>query len=441
NMELPFYRLMGNRDCFDKNGLVYKISKFNLDTADYANSHENFYINDINYLQSLCGIDNWCEPKFWYMYKLSVSPDCIPLLCKNLSFIIKSIFGKNKKALALDLDNTLWGGVVGDDGADNLEIGMETGLGEAYLDFQNYVKKLSELGVVLTIVSKNDEQNAFEGLGKRECVLKPSDFASIKANWQPKDENIAEIAAEINLLPESFVFADDNPAEREIASGNIPGLAVPEMTSPENYIAALDRAGYFEVTSLSDDDLKRSAMYLENAKRINEVKKYENYGDYLKSLEMKAEITDFKPEQLQRITALTNKSNQFNCTTKRYGINEITEIAENPNYIKLCGRLTDKFGDNGIVSVVIGEIKDKELHIDLWIMSCRVLKRDMEFAMCNELIRVCKIKGIETVYGYYFKTSKNSMVEDLYLKFGFEKLTDTKFKLQISEYKEKEVYL
>ena len=304
------------------------------------------------------------------------------------------------------------------------------------------MKQQKKIGVLLTVCSKNEPETALLGLNHPSGVLKPDDFVTIKANWEPKDRNLVETAAELNLLPESIVFVDDNPAERAIVSGQIPGVAVPEFDCVEDCLRQLDRAGYFEVTSLSSDDAKRNAMYQANAQRAQMQKTFADYTDYLNSLEMQGTIRDFEPIYLQRIVQLTNKSNQFNLTTKRYTQSEMETVAASDRYIRLYGRLEDKFGDNGIVSVVIGEKVDDALHMDLWLMSCRVLKRDMEFAMLDELVRQCREQGIQKIVGYYYKTAKNAMVKDLYGTFGFAKTKDMEngdsvWELNVADYTNK----
>ena len=358
------------------------------------------------------------------MYKYAMDTQAIPEFAYNLSNIIKSVFGKNRKMLMLDLDNTLWGGVVGDLGQQGIEIGHETGMAEGYTEFQRYVKAHKQLGVLLSVNSKNDYENAIEGLKHPDTVLTPDDFVVIKANWDNKDRNTEAIAEEISILPDSFVFVDDNPAERNIVSEQISGIAVPEVNSVEDYIKTIDRNGYFELTSYTADDIKRNEMYRANIQRAGAEKKFSDYGEYLKSLEMEAYIDKFDDVALARITQLTNKSNQFNLTTKRYTLNEMEDVFGDDKYIKIYGRLADKFGDNGIVSVVIGRIDGNELHIDLWLMSCRVLKREMEYAMLDRLVEICRKNGISVINGYYYKTAKNAMVKDLFTDFGFEKTSE-----------------
>lgn len=427
NFEYPFFRLMGNKEASDYHGRVNFVTGINCDFYDYAQNHENFYICDVNYISASYGLDKWSDPFYWHMYKYAVSVPAIPYLAFNVANIIKSIYGKNKKAFNLDLDNTVWGGIVGDDGPDNIEIGQETSLAQTYSEFQEYIKLHKQLGVLLTVNSKNDESNAVAGFERPDSVLKKDDFISFKANWNPKSMNLLETANELALLPESFVFVDDNPAERAIIEDQLNKVAVPPIDGIEHYIQTIDKSGFFEVTTLSGDDLKRNEMYEENAKRQQLQASFDNYEEYLKSLEMKGEIKSFVPLYMSRIAQLTNKSNQFNLTTKRYSQSEIEAVANDPSRITLYGKLTDKFGDNGVVSIVIGRMdgdKKDELHMELWLMSCRVLKRDMEFAMMDELVEKAKSAGIKKIVGYYYPTAKNSMVKDFYAIQGFNKVSE-----------------
>ena len=439
NFDLPPYRLFGNSDASDIHGTVRFVNALNARFADYAAAHDSFYLHDLNYLSACYGLDAWQDEAFWSMYKYAMTLRAIPTMSFSVANIIKSVFGKNKKALVLDLDNTLWGGIVGDDGPDGLEIGEETAQGETFRAFQAYLKRQKEIGVLLAVDSKNDEENALAGLNHPAGVLRPDDFVEIKANWEPKHQNFIQIAQDIAILPESMVFVDDNPAERAIVRDGIEGTAVPEIGRPEDYIRVLDRSGFFEVTSFTADDAKRAEMYRENAQRRSLEATFADYGDYLRSLDMKAEIGPFKELFYPRITQLTNKSNQFNLTTKRYTEEQIRAAAEDPDVITLYGRLEDRFGDNGIVSLVVGskamilEEKPGEkerpngqlaLLVDLWLMSCRVLKRDMEFAMMDELVRTCMAQNIRMIFGYYYPTAKNGMVREFYDRMGFQKVAE-----------------
>lgn len=356
-------------------------------------------------------------------------------------------------------------------------------MGQVYSEFQGYVKAQKDIGVMLAVNSKNEHENAIAGLNHPEGVLKPDDFVLIKANWEPKSENMSAIAQELNILPDSLVFADDNPAEREIVSTQTSGVAVPEIGTPEQYIRVLDHSGFFEVTSLSEDDRKRNEMYRANMARKVQQERFTDYREYLLSLEMQGTIRPFEEIYMARIAQLTNKSNQFNLTTRRFTQAQIEAFAANPEYITRYGKLTDRFGDNGVVSVVIGRrgtMADVEvyrrgetpdaadgaaseseltacgtaagsatagssaadgtvpdssatdsvadgsvLHLVLWLMSCRVLKRDMEYAMMDSMVEACRDCGIGTIMGYYYPTAKNAMVKEFYRTMGFEKTDET----------------
>ena len=445
NFEYPFYRVLGNQEAVLRQGRISFLNSLNEKFYAYAREHEGFYINDINYMSAAYGLDKWAEPFYWHMYKYAMCMQAIPEFAHNLANIIKAVFGRNKKSLVLDLDNTLWGGIVGDDGVENLEIGQETSLGQVYAEFQSYIKAQKDIGVMLNVDSKNEHDNAIAGLGHPDGILKPEDFILIKANWEPKSRNIADIAAQMNILPDSLVFVDDNPAEREIVSVQVPGVAVPAIGTPEQYIRVLDHSGFFEVTSLSEDDRKRNEMYQANMERKRQQQSFGDYREYLLSLEMKGTVRPFEPIYMARIAQLTNKSNQFNLTTRRYTQGDIERFAQDGNYMTRYGKLEDKFGDNGVVSIVIGKrgsmedvafYQDKEevtvtgeggdvLHLELWLMSCRVLKREMESAMMDSVVEACKACGIKTIMGYYYPTAKNGMVRDFYAGMGFTKVAQS----------------
>lgn len=429
NFEFPFYRILGNRDGYDPHGKTAFIQRLNMEFARYAAQQEHFYIYDIQYESAAFGLDRWTDPSYWHMYKYAMSMQAIPDFAFHLSHIIKAVFGKNKKAFVLDLDNTLWGGIVGDDGPENLEIGQETSMGQVYQEFQGYLKEHKKIGVLLNVDSKNEQENALAGLKHPEGILKPEDFIVIKANWLPKSQNLTEIASELNIGRDALVFVDDNPAEREIIRQHVPETAVPEMTdgdqvNPDQFIRILDKNAYFEVVTLSEDDKHRNEMYKANAMRKEQEESFGNYSDFLKSLEMEAVIRGFEPVYYSRIAQLTNKSNQFNLTTKRMTQAEVEQMAQDPGYITLYGKLKDKFGDNGVVSLVIGKKNGDTLELILWLMSCRVLKRDMEQAMLDTLVWQSRESGIRKLHGYYYKTAKNAMVKDFYGAMGFQKLSE-----------------
>ncbi|MBR2526174.1 HAD-IIIC family phosphatase [bacterium] len=257
NFEMPDYRILGNKDVYDKSGRLNFIHTLNSKMYEYAQNNTSFYINDINYLSASIGLEKWHNQEHWAMYKYMSDVSYIPDYCFSVSNIIKSLYGKNKKTIMLDLDNTLWGGIIGDIGENKIEVGMETPMGEMYLYFQQYLKELSKNGVILNIVSKNDEKIALSGLNSNKNYLKPEDFISKRINWMPKSENIKSILKEINLLPESAVFIDDNQIEQDEVRQNLPQVEVLNSLSIENFKKYLDKSGFFECTILSEDDKKK----------------------------------------------------------------------------------------------------------------------------------------------------------------------------------------
>jgi FkbH-like protein len=420
NFDYTDNRSLGNLDCYDVHGKTHFINKLNEAFSCNAREIKNLYINDINYLSAYIGLKNWFDRSLWHQAKYALSLDAIPELAFNISKITNAIFGLSKKCLVLDLDNTCWGGVIGDDGLNAIHIGTETAVAESYTAFQEYTKELKARGITLAVCSKNDFVNAKEGFTHPESILRFDDFTSFKANWDSKDKNILEIANEINIGIDSLVFIDDNPAERDIVGSQCPSISVPDVGSNVvDFIAHIDRNGYFEPISLSQDDVNRSKYYDDNKKRVTEQSSFKSYDEFLVSLKMTAEIKSFSPIYLERITQLTNKTNQFNLTTKRYTFSEIENISLDDNYIKIYGKLGDKYGDNGVVAIAIGRIQNDTCHIDLWLMSCRVLKRGLEFAMLDELVKQCKLQKVSQIMGYYLKSTKNSIVAELYQTLDF----------------------
>ena len=418
-------RVLGNMDGYALAGASHYLARLNLAFAEAARRRTALYINDIHYLSAQVGISRWHDEKLWCVAKYAMSLEACVEVAWSMAKIINAVKGGSKKCLVLDLDNTCWGGVIGDDGLHGIAIGTETAHAEAYTRFQRYVKKLHGRGVMLAVCSKNEEGNAKQGFGHPDSVLSLADFSAFKANWDPKSHNIGEIAREMNIGEDALVFIDDNPAERDIVSAQLPSVAVPDVGDDvTDFIDHIDKNGFFEAVALSKDDLERNRHYQQNAQRQSEQATFAHYDDYLASLAMQAEILPFSPLYIERIAQLTNKTNQFNLTTKRYSVAELSERANHPQYITLYGRLRDKFGDNGLIAVNLIEIKnDSEAHIDLWLMSCRVLKRNMEQAMLDEIVQACIARDIHTLYGYYSATAKNAMVKELYGSLGFTRVS------------------
>ncbi len=421
NFELPEYQLLGNLDAVSPAGRVRFINTLNLEFAREVLVRSRLMMNDISTISARMGVDGFHDARRYFSYKIITTPEGSLEMARSIGAIVKAIYGSMYKCLVLDLDNTLWGGVIGDDGVGKIRIGRETAEAEAYTAFQEYCLALRQRGILLAVCSKNNELTALEGLNHPDSLLKPSHFSCIKANWEPKDQNIRAIAHQLNLGLDGLVFVDDNPVERSWVSAQLPMVAVPDVGSDvTEYSRILNRARYFEPISLLKEDLHRAESYSANEKRLLAQNSLGNYKEYLLSLEMRAQIKPFYPLYLERITQLINKTNQYNLTTKRYTMAEIEHISNDPNYVTLWGKLLDKFGDNGLTSVVIGRRKSCVLHIETWLMSCRVLKRDFEHAMLDALVASCLRTGIERIYGYYIPTEKNNLVAEHYAKLGFE---------------------
>jgi FkbH-like protein len=421
NFELPPYSFLGNLDSVSSGGGSRFFLTLNARFAQAAAANPRMLLQDLHGLSARIGMNEWFDWDRYFSYKILNSVEGSLAMASSLASLVRAIYGKSRKVLVLDLDNTLWGGVIGDDGIDKIQIGRETPLAEAYTAFQEYCLSLWRRGVLLAVCSKNNEEIAKKGFDHPDSILKLEHFSSFKANWEPKHENILKIAQELNLGPDSFVFVDDNPAERAIVEAQISGIAVPNVGNEVSRFAGIIEQGrYFEPVSMTEEDVARAALYEANAVRASTESQFSNYGEYLDFLEMTAEIDDFKPIYIERIAQLTNKTNQFNLTTRRYSLAEMEAVLHSANHVGLYAKLTDRFGDNGLISVVLGRREDEVLHLDLWLMSCRVLKRDVEIAMLDVLAERARSLGVSTILGYYLPTAKNMMVADHYQKLGFE---------------------
>jgi len=421
NFELPAHAVLGNIDAVSCGGASRFFLALNAEFARAASADPRLLIQDIHSLSARIGLRHWFDWDRYFSYKILMTVEGNVAVARSLASMVRAIYGKSRKVLVLDLDNTIWGGIIGDDGIEKIQIGRETPVAEAYTAFQEYCLSLHRRGILLAVCSKNDEEIAKQGFEHPDSVLKLEHISSFKVNWEPKHENILAIARELNLSVDSFVFVDDNPAERAIVEAQIPGIAVPNIGNEvSRYAAVIDEGRYFEPVALSQEDLTRAALYRSNTERSNAEAQFANYGDYLDSLEMSAEIQRFNSLYLERITQLTNKTNQFNLTTRRYTLAEMEAVMQDERYVGLYGRLSDRFGDNGLISIMLGRREHDVLHIDLWLMSCRVLKRDMELAMLDVLVEHAKAANITSLRGYYLPTKKNGMVADHYEKLGFQ---------------------
>jgi FkbH-like protein len=405
--------------------LVEKLNKF----FDKKIQEFNFYCFN-NYFHTLkFGLDNFKDLGKYFLARLPFSQDYSEIFFENLSNLIAISFGKVKKILILDLDNTLWGGILGDDGLDKIKIDNYSPLGQAYLNFQKTILNLKNRGVLLAISSKNNYKNVENAFKKnKNLLLKLDDFVSIKANWKDKASNIIDISKELNLGLDSFVFIDDSPVERELVRSYLPSVTVPEIPSdPSIYPNIILDTFFFDLINYSKEDLTRSKTYVYNKKRDNLRKQFTNIDDYMKSLNTSVQLSTFKKNNYDRIIQLFQRSNQFNFTTIRYSLNDIKKLQKDKSKITMQLSLKDKFSDYGIISLLVGKVNYSQLEISSWVMSCRVLNRTLEEFILNQLVNICKKKNIKSILGIYKPTKKNILVKDLYKKLGFKfKFKDSK---------------
>jgi FkbH-like protein len=421
NFEFQSIRPLANYDHRDPSGLDGYIARVNLALQDKAPPFVT--VHDVNHLAASVGGRFWGDTRFFHVGKLPCPPECLFEYSQGLASLISAHLGLSKKCLVLDLDNTLWGGVIGDDGMQGIKIGQGDAEGEAFTAFQNYVLRLKERGIILAVCSKNDEKNAKEPFESHpDMVLRMEDISCFIANWDDKASNIREIAKRLNIGLNSLVFVDDNPAERSIVRRNLPEVAVVELpVDASGYIQAVDKERYFQVVSLGQEDLARTEMYRSNAARASLQSNVTNMEEFLESLKMVATVCPIVDATLERSVQLINKSNQFNLTTRRYSTAEIMAKRSDKRWIDLTVSLVDCFGDNGLISVLLAEQKNEALHIDTWLMSCRVLKRGVEVMLLNQVVEKAKQLGLSLVTGEYIPTAKNGLVKDHYLNLGFIK--------------------
>jgi len=381
---------------------------------------------DVAGLAEIVGLGNWHSPAEWNLAKVPFAQMFLPLYADHVCRLLAALNGKSRRCLVLDLDNTLWGGVIGDDGLKGIQVAQGDPLGEAYLDFQRYALTLRERGVVLAVSSKNEDATARLPFREHpEMILKEEHFAVFQANWSDKATNLLAIAEELALGIDSLVFADDNPFERELVRQKLPQVAVPEMpTDPSLYARTLSAAGYFEAAVLSREDLSRAAYYDGNARRAALRRQSGDILEYLASLDMEIVFRPFDEAGRARIAQLINKSNQFNLTTRRYTEAEVAAAESDRNCFTLQIRLLDNLGDNGMISVIICRAEGDAWYIDTWLMSCRVLGRCVEQMTLRELLRRAAARNIRALIGRYRPTERNRMVERHYAKLGFEPVSE-----------------
>ena len=396
------------------------------DAIRHAARDEGVLLLDLNWLAAsgLYG-DGLGDAVRWHHAKQLVSPALAPLYADHLARILAANAGLARKCMVLDLDNTLWGGVVGDDGVNGIQLGQGSATGEAFLAFQRYTAQLASRGIILAVCSKNDLAVAEAAFEHPEMLLKRSDIAAFIANWEDKAGNLRRIASMLDIGLDSLVFIDDNPAERDIVRRELPQVAVPELPDDvAEYPSRIAAGGYFEAASFTADDAARGRSYAMNAERKAALSQATDMEGYLRALEMSMQATRVGPAELPRTTQLINKTNQFNLTTRRYSEAQVERFSSDPRCLALAIRLTDKFGDNGLIAVVLGRpderLADDALFIDSWLMSCRVLGRQVEVATLDVLVQLAGQAGYRTLVGEYRPTERNAMVAEHYPRLGFK---------------------
>ena len=400
---------------------VYQLRKINCELMDLAKKLKNLYVIDLNLLQSTYGRDFITSNRIYINTDLFPSIDFLPVFAKTTLDVILAIHGKFKKCLILDLDNTVWGGIIGDDGIENIQIG-DLGIGKAFSELQLWVKQLKQRGVIIAVCSKNDEKTAKEPFEKHpDMVLRLSDIAVFFANWNNKVDNIRNIQSILNIGFDSMVFLDDNPFERNMVRTHIKEITVPELPEdPAEYLDFIRRQNLFETASFTNEDDQRTLQYQQEAERVNAQHHFTDEREFLKSLNMVSRVEPFNTFNTPRVAQLTQRSNQFNLRTIRYTEEDIQRIAKDPDYLNLAFSLEDKYGDYGLISLIIMRKQSvSSLIIDTWIMSCRVLKRNMEEFVLNNIVSNASERGFSSIAGEYIPTQKNNMVKDHYKNLGF----------------------
>ena len=399
------------------------VTRLNTQVCEAA-GRDGVLVLDIARASQRDGVDAWFDVGRWLQGKLEIAPQAAPLYGDLAARILGAQRGLSKKCLVLDLDNTLWGGVIGDDGLDGIVLGEGSAAGEAHLALQHYAKQLKERGVVLAVCSKNDAKIAEAAFRDHpEMVLRRSDFAAFQANWDDKAQNLKAIAARLNIGIDSLVFVDDNPIERARVRQSLPMVAVPELPEdPAHYVRCLAEAGYFEAIAFTAEDRDRAQSYAANAEREALLGSAESMEDFLRGLAMTAVYGPFTAVDHARVVQLINKTNQFNTTTRRYAGDEIARIMEEPDAVTLQFRLLDRVGDNGLVSTMIlrpTPDDDEALEIENWVMSCRVFGRELEYEAMNIAVEAAKERGARTLVADYIPTPKNDVISRLYPSLGF----------------------
>ena len=437
--------LFGSFDRFVPGAPAQLIARLN-EKLSQAAAEDSVLLLDIERASQRDGLNAWFDMTRWLQGKLEIAPQAAPAYADLLTRVIAAQRGLSKKCLVLDLDNTLWGGVIGDDGPEGIVLGEGTGTGEAHLALQRYAKQLRDRGVILAVCSKNDPAVADAVFRDHpEMLLKRTDFAAFVANWEDKAVNLQRIAEQLNVGIDSLVFVDDNPAERARIRESLPMVAVPELPpDPAQYVRCVASAGYFESIAFTVDDSRRSEQYSANASREALREATRNLDDFLRGLDMSVDFGPFTTFDIARIAQLIGKTNQFNPTTRRYSLQDVTRFMSDDRCVTLQFRLIDRFGDNGLVSAMIlrpDPLTPDLVEIDSWVMSCRVFGRQLEREAMNIAVETARHRNVRAFHARYIPTPKNGVVSRLYPELGFTLASahpsadgETHWCLQLSDY-------
>ena len=434
--------VFGNFSNSVPSSFLYQLRKINLELMNLTESFGNFYVCDLSSIQNRVGRNTLFQPSIYINTEMVLSIDVLPEVAMRTLSIVSALNGKLKKCLILDLDNTMWGGIIGDDGIENIQVGY-LGIGKAFTELQHWAKKLKNRGVILCVCSKNTEHIAKEPFEKHpDMVLRLDDIAVFVANWENKADNIRHIQQILNIGFDSMVFLDDNPFERNLVRENIPGITVPELPEdPAAYLEHLYSLNLFETVSYSGNDSERTKQYQIEAQRMAVQKSFVNEDDFLQSLQMTSVVQDFSKFNTPRVSQLSQRSNQFNLRTVRYTEGDIEAIGKSDLHKTFSFTLEDKFGDNGLIcAIILKKENDATLFIDTWFMSCRVLKRGMENFVLNTIAEYGNLLGSTTLIGEYIPTLKNEIVKDHYESLGFSEM-DGKWTLDVSTYQPKKTFI
>lgn len=449
NYVMPYERLFGNYDLKHAASWSNAVAEINRRIVLSARERNNVLVNDVDGLASWVGRRTWFDERFWDLAKSFCATEHLPAVARNITDIALAARGRAVKCVVLDLDNTLWGGIVGEDGVEGIQLSAH-GDGEAFHRFQSFLLGLKKRGILLCVCSKNEHAAAIKPFEQhQEMVLRKDDITIFVANWENKADNIKRIRESLEIGYDSMVFLDDNPFERNSVRGILPDVIVPELPEdPADYVKVLSELNLFETTNVSTEDSARADLYRAEFEHRSAASTFSNFEEYLGSLNMTIDVARFEPSRLSRITQLLQRSNQFNLTTHRYNERQCEAMMEDASCIPLYGCLRDRFGDHGLISVIVMQPCPAEdvLEITDWLMSCRVLARGVEEYLMNYIVGEAARLNLGLVSGTYISTAKNAMVREFFAKFGFEKTGGTpdgltRWRLRVADYQYRKTYI